>query len=95
MNIPKLKSYVPIQKARILANDFSKAALLAELEEMDQETFNRFCREILYLTEYYDTSIGACVCDIKPIVEEHPDKFSKLPAIDPDRPLNFRILEGD
>ena len=81
-----------VQNSQVLSNDYSKNILIEILEGMRPEAFNRFCREILFLTEYYDSSIGASICDLKDFIAAHPDKFYSLKPIDPDQPVNFRIL---
>ncbi len=92
MDIPQLTAAEIIQNSQVLSNDYSKSVLVDLLEGMEPEAFNRFCREILLLTEYYDSSIGASVCDLKDFIAAHPDKFYSLKPIDPGQPVNFRIL---
>ena len=86
-----------IQECEMVTGDYDKALFLTLIEELPPEEFNRFCKAILLLTEYYHTSLGAYATDHKPLIEklliEHPNLFWQLKAIDFDRPINFRIIE--
>jgi hypothetical protein len=85
--------YEVAQESQILSNSYSKQQFIDFIEAMTQEQFTFFCKEILLLTEYYDTSCGAFVTDMVDIVERNPEKFWQLKKIDLNRDINFRIIE--
>jgi len=86
-----------IQECAMVTGDYDKRLFEKLVERLGTEEFNRFCRGIMLLTEYYDTSCGAYATDHKPLLEkllvEHPNMFWKLERIDFDRPINFKIVE--
>lgn len=86
-------AWKPVQKSEMVTGDYSKQQLIEAIGSMTPEEFNRFCREILYLTEFYDTNQGAWVTDMKNHVAQHKDIFWPLQQIDFDRPVHFTIIQ--
>jgi hypothetical protein len=84
--------YQVAQESQILSNSYSKQEFIDSIEEMTPEQFTLFCKEILLLTEYYDTSCGAFATDMQKVVDQNPTMFWELEKIDLDRDINFRII---
>lgn len=82
-----------VEQSQVLSDTYSKAEFLKQIEGLTNEDFNKFCKQILLLTHYYDSTHGALVCDIIPFIEQHPDKFWPLPQIDFDQPINFQSVD--
>lgn len=82
-----------VEKSQILSDTYSKTEFTERIEGLTNEEFNKFCKQVLLLTHYYHSTHGASVCDIKPFIDEHPEKFWSLPQIDFDQSINFRRVD--
>jgi hypothetical protein len=78
-----------IQQSQIDSNTFSKGQLIQLLGQTTQEEFNRFCKEIALLHEFYVFSKGLNVTD-RPVTG---DEFYKLEPIDWERPITFKRVK--
>jgi len=81
-----------VQVCIMESGDFDRQLFIKLIEQMTAQDFNRYGAEIMHLRHYYDRTHGACVCDIVPFINEHPDMFWHLPQIDFDSPIDFRAL---
>ena len=83
-----------IQEAQVLDDVFDKATLIQKLQDLPHEQFNSFCKEIMLLTHYYDSTSGASVCDDANFIQANKEKFWRLNEIDFSAPVSFRRLEN-
>ena len=83
-----------IQKCQQGDKEFSKAWFIKLLtDNTSQEDFDLFCREVMLLNEYYDTSCGCYATDQPMINSLYPDLTWQLEEIDFDRPITFRKIK--
>jgi hypothetical protein len=71
---------------------YSKEYFIEQVKDLTSEQFNNICREILHLREFYDSSIGAWVTDMKELINNHPNCFWRLEKINFDAPVKFKII---
>ena|GEM_PF-6974031 len=60
-------------------------------DNISNEQFNRFCREIAHLNERFDTTIGLFATDRPDLIEDKNLMF-ELDDIDFDRPVTFKKI---
>jgi hypothetical protein len=77
----------------INAGLYSKEDFINQLKPLTLEEFNKICREILHLREFYDRSIGAWVTDMKELIIKYPNHFWKLEKINFETPIRFQIIK--
>lgn len=56
---------------------------------MSTADFNRFCRQYLYLDEFYNSNVNAYVTDYTPLIAANPTLYWQLKPIDFDAPITF------
>jgi len=78
-----------LAKSHLNNEEYSKEKFIELIQALSQDDFNRLCKEIALLTEYYHTSVGSYVCDLLPFLQEHPDKFYKLGELDFNRQVVY------
>jgi hypothetical protein len=79
----------------INAGIYSKESFIEQVKDLTPEQFNNICREILHLREFYDSSIGAWVTDMKELIKKHPNSFWRLRRINFDAPVKFQTIKNN
>ena len=87
-------SITTIQKCQQGDKEFSKTWFIKLLNDnITQEQFDRFCREVMLLNEHYVTTCGLHVTDRPDKVIETDDVMWELNEIDFDQPITFRKVK--
>lgn len=82
-----------IQKCQQGDKEFSKQWFIKILQDnISQEEFNRFCREIMLLNERYVTTTGLTVTDRPDLIIPKENVTWELTEIDFDQPITFREI---
>lgn len=86
----KRESLKAVQKSQVSDGGYSKAWFIKLIQDnLTQDQFDRMCREIMYLNEHYDSTIGLNVNDDPNAHLLDPNNF-QLQEIDFDAPVNFK-----
>lgn len=90
-----MEAWNVIQKSELHvdAGVYSQEWFIKLIQHMGPVEFNNFCKEILHLREYYDTSVGLNVTDKREPVATFPDMFWEMKEIDFSQPVNFRKVK--
>lgn len=87
-------SITTVQKCQQSDTQFSKVWFKKLLDDnMTQEQFDRFCREVMLLNERYTTTCGLHVTDRPDKVIQTDDVMWKLEEINFNQPITFKKVK--
>lgn len=75
------------------ADGYNKDLFIKLISDMGQADFNRFCRQYLYLDEFYNSNVNAYVTDYTPLIAANPTLYWRLIPIDFNAPINFSRIK--
>jgi len=81
-----------IQKSQLGDKQFSKVWFIGLLEKMSAEDFDLFCREVMLLNEFHDTSAGLHCTDMPGKIIDPCNVMFELNEIDFNRPITFKKI---
>lgn len=83
-----------IQKCQVSDSRFSKEWLIKLLyDDLSQEDFDLFCREVMLLNEHYQTTMGLTATDVPEGIVDLKGVTWELPEIDFNTPIVFRQIK--
>lgn len=78
-----------VEDCKTNSSTYQRETFIARINDMTEEEFSNFCREISVLSHHYHSSIGTPACDYKDFVEAYPEKFFRHAIIDMEGKTGF------
>lgn len=70
----------------------SKGWFINLVQQLSQEDFERFCKEVMHLNHYYDTTQGLHVTDVDSVAIVNDSVMWKLEEVDFNADINFKKI---
>ena len=75
-----------------LKGSYKKEQFINLINQLSQEQLDNFCREYWALLHFYDSNVISYCTVQKDVIEQHPEAFSKLAAIEGDLARSFEKI---